>query len=47
LPVLAVGCAPLEGRHPNHEELTELELLVDETDELADQTEREFDLDPL
>ncbi len=44
--VLVAGCAPLEGRHPDDGELTELEQLLDEIGELADQTEREFEADP-
>lgn len=44
--VLVAGCAPLEGRHPDGGELTELEQVLDEIGELADQTEREFEADP-
>jgi hypothetical protein len=44
--VLAGGCAPLEGRHLDDGELTELEQLLDETGELADQTDCEFEADP-
>ena len=44
--VLVAGCAPLEGRHPDDRELTELGQLLDDIGELADQTEREFEADP-
>ena len=44
--VLVAGLRPLEGRHPDDGELTELEQLLDDIGELADQTEREFEADP-